>query len=284
MKHLFSFCFLLLLGVSCISTPAQVFIHPDVVPYGVGGDWSLIFNDEFTGDELNAQKWSDCYWWDWQNHGCTNSGNHELQWYQPGNILAADGILHLRAFEESIRAGDGKTYAFTSGMISSGRSREDPLPPGLAFQYGYVEIRAKLPRGQGLWTSFWLLPVNNQNDRSKPEIDMMEMLGHQPQKIYMTFHYQTDADDDAQQSENWVGPDFSADWHIFGLDWQPNMLIWYVDGVERWRYLDAAYIPNEPMYLILNLAVGGDWPAPPDDSTVFPADLQVDYVRVWKRQ
>ncbi|MBL8015490.1 MAG: family 16 glycosylhydrolase, partial [Candidatus Doudnabacteria bacterium] len=66
------------------------------------------------------------------------------------------------------------------------------------------------------------------------------------------------------------------------IDWQPDALVWYVDGIERWRFIDAANIPSEPMYLLLNLAVGGDWPGPPDASTIFPSYYEIDYVRVWK--
>ena len=79
---------------------------------------------------------------------------------------------------------------------------------------------------------------------------------------------------------SFAGPDFSADWHVFAVDWRPGALVWYVDGVERWRLADAA-VPSQPMYLLLNLAVGGAQPGVPDGSKVFPAYYDVDYVRVW---
>ncbi len=105
----------------------------------------------------------------------------------------------------------------------------------------------------------------------------MEILGNQPTAYHMNFHY---VGGDAGYT--WNGPDFSAGWHVLGLDWEPNAIVWYVDGVERWRYTDTAHIPNEAEYLLLNLAVGGDWPGPPNGSTPFPSYFDVDYVRVWQ--
>jgi beta-glucanase (GH16 family) len=76
--------------------------------------------------------------------------------------------------------------------------------------------------------------------------------------------------------------DLSAGWHVYGVDWEPDHIVWYVDGVERFRFQDTAHIPNEPMYVIANLAVGGDWPGAPDNSTFLPADLLIDYIRIWR--
>jgi len=78
-------------------------------------------------------------------------------------------------------------------------------------------------------------------------------------------------------------PDLSADWHVFGVEWEPDRIVWYLDGEEYWRYEDADHIPDVPMYLLVDLAVGGNWPGPPDGSTHWPADMLVDYVRIWKR-
>jgi beta-glucanase (GH16 family) len=100
----------------------------------------------------------------------------------------------------------------------------------------------------------------------------------------MAFHYQTPGEDKVRKKNIWIGPDFSTDWHVFGLDWQPDVLIWYVDGVERWRYTDREYIPDRTMYILINLAVGGDWPGSPDATTPFPSFYNIDYVRVWKHQ
>lgn len=239
----------------------------------------LIFQDEFSGNALDTKKWYPCYWWDKQ--GCTIISNNELEWYQPDDVLVSDGLLRLRARPHIVEASNGITYQYTSGMVSSGRGSSDlSAPAGLVIRYGYVEIRAKLPAGRGLWPAFWLLPDNNT---SKPEIDVLEVLGHSPDTVHMAFHYRLPNGDADRAKYTWKGPDFSADWHIFALDWQPDKLAWYIDGVERWRYTEAAYIPSVPMYLLLNLAVGGDWPGAPDEKTIFPAYYEIDYVRVWSR-
>jgi len=252
---------------------------PIPMPYGQSGTWSFIFQDEFNGNALDTSKWHPCYWWDKQ--GCTIVSNNELEWYQPDEVFVSDGLLRLRARPRVVEASNGNTYPYTSGMVSSGRGSSDPsAPSGLVFQYGYVEIRAKLPAGRGLWPAFWLLPDNNT---SKPEIDVLEVLGHAPDTIHMAFHYRLPDGSDGREKHTWKGPDFSADWHIFAIDWQPDKLIWYIDGVERWRYTNASYIPNVPMYLLLNLAVGGDWPGAPDENTRFPTYYEIDYVRVWSR-
>jgi hypothetical protein len=99
----------------------------------------------------------------------------------------------------------------------------------------------------------------------------------------MHFHHLTEDGSRKSYGETWTGPDFSADWHTFAVDWRPDAVVWYVDGKERWRYTDPAHIPTKPMYLILNLAVGGAWPGSPDASTSFPSYFDIDYVRVWSR-
>ena len=260
---------------------------PDVIPVtlpvvptpiGQSGEWDLLFSDEFNGTALDPSKWTTCYWWN--NGGCTIGSNNELEWYQPGNVFVADGHLHLQAQRKTIDANNGETYFFTSGIISSGRSTSDQMGhAGLVFQYGYVEIKAKLPGGRGLWPAFWMLPDNNE---SKPEVDIIEVLGHAPDTVHMALHYHELNGNDARAKNVWAGPDFSAGWHTFAIAWQADALIWYVDGLERWRYTDQLYIPNQPMYLLLNLAVGGDWPGAPEGSTIFPSDYEIDYVRVWR--
>lgn len=243
-------------------------------------DRDLIFQDEFSATSLNTSKWTTCYWWD--NNGCTIATANELEWYQPHNVSVNNGKLRLTAQEETVTSPDGKTFNYTSGMVTTGRKTSDQsLPPRLAYQYGFVEIRVRVPTGQGLWPAFWLLP---QTHISRPEIDVMEILGHASDIAHMNFHF-VDADGNRQSAgSSWTGPDFSEDWHIFALGWRPDALIWYVDKKEVWRYEDASNIPSEPMYLLMNLAVGGDWPGAPDESTLFPSHYDIDYVRVWKKR
>lgn len=149
------------------------------------GTWDLIFQDEFSSDSLDTSKWTTCFWWD--NDGCTIASNNELEWYQPHNVNVYDGKLRLTAQEETVTSPDGKTFYYTSGMVTTGRKSSDKsLPPGLVFQYGLAEMSARVPAGQGLWPAFWLLP---QTHLSRPEIDVMEILGHTPDITHMHFHY-----------------------------------------------------------------------------------------------
>jgi beta-glucanase (GH16 family) len=246
-------------------------------PVGQTGKWHLIFHDEFDGDALDTSKWVTCYWWD--NQGCTNEGNNNLNWYQSGNVGVQDGKLILRAKEETVTAPDGKTYSYTSGMVTTGRdSFELSVDPKATFQNVYVEMRAKVPRGQGLWPAFWLLPADQE---SRPEIDVMEILGDNPNEVHMNFHYLDERGDANSAGYTWKSSKPLNGWHVFANDWQPELLTWYIDGVKHSHLHE--YIPDEPMYLIANLAVGGDWPGSPDASTTFPSDFEIDYIRVWMR-
>jgi beta-glucanase (GH16 family) len=251
-----------------------------LMPSGQSDTWNLIFNEEFDGTSINTSKWTTCYWWD--DYGCTNVGNNELQWYLSDDVLVNNGTLMLRAQERTVTAKNGKTYGYTSGMITTGRHNwQQSSPTRFVFQYGYAEIRAKVPAGKGLWPAFWMLPEDHD---SLPEIDVMEVLGHEPNTVHMNFHYQKEDGSYDKEDAFWSGPNLSTGWHTFAVDWQPNAIIWYIDGTERWRYTDAANIPAEPMYLLVNLAVGGDWPGAPDTSTPLPSYYEVDYVRVWSKR
>ncbi|MBN1426968.1 MAG: glycoside hydrolase family 16 protein [Anaerolineae bacterium] len=251
---------------------------PQFVPLGQPGNWQLLFNDEFEGQSIDRSRWTVCYWWD--DEGCTNLGNHELEWYTPNNVLVQNGILRLRAQSQEFETKDGAIYPYTSGMVTTGPARYDePEKLGFAFQTGYAEIRARSPRGDGLWPAFWLLPIDLT---SKPEIDVMEFLGSEPNRVEMHIHYLIGPDTAQSSGEDWIGPDFSTDWHTFAIDWRSDRVVWLVDGIERWRFTEQAYIPATDMYLLLNLAVGGDWPGPPGPDTVFPCYFDIDYVRVWQ--
>jgi beta-glucanase (GH16 family) len=259
-------------------TPTSTNFPEQVMPVGQTGNWQLIFSDEFESQTLDRSRWTVCYWWD--DNGCTNLGNNELEWYTPNNVLVQDGILKLRARQAAFKTKDGQIYPYTSGMVTTGPvSYDEPERLGFAFQTGYAEIKARVPQGNGLWPAFWLLPVDLT---SKPEIDVMEILGNDPNILEMHIHYLVDPENADSSGADWEGPDFSADWHTFAIDWRTDRVVWIVDGIERWRFEEQAYIPSVRMYLLLNLAVGGDWPGPPDSNTVFPSYFDIDYIRVWR--
>jgi beta-glucanase (GH16 family) len=244
--------------------------------------WQQTFGDEFNGVALDPTKWTTCYWWI-SNGGCTNSSNAEQQWYTPSNVIESDGTLKLRAQKETTLAPDGKTYDYTSGMISSGRDTSLlSTPPRFEFKYGYMEMRAKLPAGTGLWPAFWTLP---SSQGWPPEIDAMEGRGDRPTDVNVGVYNKTSTGATVHGSV-WVTglADYTADFHTFAVDWEPTYLDYYIDGVLRIRVTDTTRIPTEPMYVLANLAVGGNWPGSPDASTPFPSDLQIDWIHVFERK
>lgn len=228
--------------------------------------WQLTFHDEFDGDKLDEAKWSDHYY-----HGRTHQ-NRELEYYAPNGYEVKHGLLRLIARPvppENRSATAGLPY--TSGMIEgSGK---------FAQRYGWFEIRCRIPHGKGYWPAFWLLPATR---RWPPEIDVMEILGHDPSTVYFTTHWRDNQRVRHSDGHEWKGPDFSADFHTFAVDWEPGLIIWYVDGVERAR--TSKGVPDEPMYMVANLAVGGDWPGRPDQTTVFPGYMDIDYIRVYQKR
>ncbi len=127
---------------------------------------------------------------------------------------------------------------------------------------------------------FWTLPPEG---KWPPEIDAMEILGHDTVTTHMTYHWAGSSGGDSQSGGTYTGPDFAAGFHVFAVSWEPGAIRWYVDGVERRAaFTDTSAIAAEPMYLLLNLQVGGSWPGSPDSTTSVPADYVIDYVRVWQ--
>ena len=246
-------------------------------PVGQAGNWRLAFSDDFSGPGLSESKWHTCFWW--ATSTCAIESNAEEQLYNPEDVLVQDGMLRLRAQRRPMMGWNGEQYEFTSGMVSTG-GRKYEKSPGFTFTYGYVEAEVRIPRGRGLLSSFWMLPVTYT---SLPEIDIFEILGHQPNGALFNYHWlSTGQYAERQNGTMWGGQDFSADWHTFGLDWRPDALAWYVDGVERYRF-GRGPVPAEPMYVLLTLGVGGEWPGSPDASTPSVSYFDVNFVRVWMR-
>ncbi|HUI93071.1 MAG TPA: glycoside hydrolase family 16 protein [Chitinivibrionales bacterium] len=227
--------------------------------------WTLTFDDEFNGTALDTSKWSP------HDHFC-GVRNNELQAYMPENISVANGLDRETCEKRAVNYGYcgqpsiAKDYA--SGMMITMDKFDQ--------QFGYFECRCKIPKGKGYWPAFWLLPYN----KWPPEIDILEILGDEPDKVYMTNHYLVNG---VHQSTggSWTGPDFSAGFHTFGVEWDSSKIVWYVDSVERFRSTDG--IPAEPFFMLVNLALGGDWPGSPDSTTVFPGYFDIDWVRVYKK-
>jgi len=206
----------------------------------------------------------------------TLSGNGEMQVYVDrafGTRIGAGpldpfvlrgGVLHIRAEPVAPRLRARlKSFRYTSGLIST--------LPRFSQRYGYFEVRARLPRGKGLWPALWLLPADLT---WPPEIDIMESIGD-PRRVYLTAHSK-----DAEAHS--VPADLPDDgFHVFAVSWDPRNIVWYVDGREAARQPTPADM-HKPMYFVANLAVGGHWPGAPDASTAFPADFAIDYVRAYR--
>ncbi|MBI1368446.1 MAG: family 16 glycosylhydrolase [Planctomycetes bacterium] len=224
--------------------------------------WKLTFDDEFNGDTLDVTKWTPADPWGRER-------NNELQAYVPEAITLKDGVLHIRADRGAAKYA-GRMRQYTSGMMTTAMK--------FAQRYGRFEFRFRAPAGRGFWPAIWMLP----NPPSwPPEIDVMELIGHEPDKVHMTHHWHDAEHRLRSDTAEWTGPDFSADFHTIAVEWTPTYIAWFIDGVERQR--STRSIPDTPMFILLNLAVGGDWPGPPDANTKFPSDFQIDYVRVYEK-
>lgn len=227
--------------------------------------WTPTFVDEFDGDRLDYERWTPKDPW-----GVVR--NEELQAYILKAFHLEEGFLKIRC-EDIPAFYDGAKRDYRSGMMTTTGK--------FSQQYGRFEIRCKVPRGKGLWPAFWLLP---EPPAWPPEIDVLEILGHEPDKVYFTHHWPAPANPNEESlsvTGEFQGPDFSADFHTFAVQWEKGLLRWFVDGVERHR--STREVPDEPMFLLVNLAVGG-WAEAPEAGTSFPADFEIDFIKVWENR
>lgn len=239
--------------------------------------YRLVFADEFQSGGLDGGKWNTSYRW-----GSTWIINSEKQFYvdqltnpwfgyQPFSFDGEFMYITATPTPDNLRA-NAVNQPYLSGAMTTYNK--------FNMKYGYVEMRAKLPTGRGLWSAFWLL--HHHDHLNRPEIDVVEYIGHQPDLIYQTYHWVDGWAARRTPSFEAYGPDYSQDFHTYGVRWEPGVITWYVDGVERNRVVDDN-VSNEEMYLLVNLAIGGWWPGDPDGSTRFPATMAVDYIRAYQR-
>ena len=244
---------------------------------------AITFQDEFdgaAGSPPDAAVW-------WSDVGGAGWGNDELQYYTDGDNTFLDGAGHL-VIEAREESGDHSCWygerRYTSGKLSTySWSR----PPTFAQKYGRFEARIKVPIGEGMFPAFWLLGDNikSAGHPEAGEIDVMESLGHRANEVQQHAH----GPDLDFGSEMILPPGQSVeDWHTYAVEWTSDRIDWQVDGTTT-RTLtkeeaDEGWVFDHPFFMILNLAVGGDWPGSPDSSTVFPARMLVDYVRVYEAQ
>jgi beta-glucanase (GH16 family) len=253
-----------------------------------GGDtpegWELSWADEFDGPDgsgVDRSKWV-------PEVGGNGWGNNELEYYRDdvANAYHQGGALVIKAIKERYTGTDGVTRDYTSArLITRGKFEQ---------RYGRYEARIKVPYGQGIWPAFWMLGVDigRVGGPTCGEIDILENIGREPTIVHGTVH------GPGYSGANGIGksyslPDnarFADDYHVFAVEWEPKVIRWYVDGA-LYHTLTPANLPagtkwvfDHPFFIIMNLAVGGNWPGSPDATTVFPQMLQVDYVRVYRRR
>jgi beta-glucanase (GH16 family) len=271
---------LLLAVLACVSLVGLEGCEP-VPPPG-----ALVFREEFGGTSLSASRWHANRWFSSVCSAGATSG--EQQWYRPGNATIRNGVLVLTAKAGASSCQEGTwsgTRSYSSGWVQGGGARTPSVTkaPGHLFRYGRVEVRFKAPKGKGLWPAIWLLsPGTRRSDGtypypSRPEIDGLELYGDRPDLWKFNLHLTGSAGTKIDTGSRFVGPDTSAGWHVLAVDWRRDQITWLVDGVPRWTYRGPG-IPDVPLYVIVNLAVGGTAGTP--DPARFPAELLVDYIRI----
>jgi len=260
------------------SAQASSALQNDAVGDGVPSGYQMVFNDEFRQRDIDTSKWNSRYRW-----GPNWTINGEQQYY-------VDRINN-RNFGHSPFEFDGEHMIInatrTPGNLRSKANNKDYLSGALTtynkfrMRYGYVEMRAQLPKGKGLWPAFWLL---HQNDNDKrPEIDVVELIGDKPTIAYQTYHYYENWNLRSTPTFEAHGPDYSDDFHTYGMKWEPGHITWYVDGKATNTHSNDN-VSSEDMYLLVNLAIGGSWAGNPNNSTQFPARFKIDYIRAYQQR
>lgn len=257
--------------------------------------YTLVWHDEFDGDAIDSEKWGfrtgvrDTYG---SSTGPLYWGNNELQYYTQDAVRVADGVLTITATKEPMP--EGRSYS--SGRILT-RDK-------FSFTYGYIEARMQTPAEAGMWPAFWMLPQpsGTQNDNNEygwwaanGEIDIMEAKGRLSNVADQTLHFgNKGASTYATNSTEVSGS--TQEWHVYGLEWTPDYIAWFIDGAEVFRVENARwwtesvskqenpYAPfDKDFYILFNLAVGGNYDGGTSPSEDFVcASMCIDYVRVYQ--
>ncbi len=241
-----------------LKTPVQTEQSTPVSTRTPAPAWRLVWNDEFNGQALDTSKWTALA-------GGKFYTPATAEYYAPDDTYTQNGLV-LKSEQRSYNG-----YNYTSGGVSSQGK--------FSFLYGKVEWKEQLPRGKGLWPAIWLMPADGSGQY---EIDMLELVGNNTFSMYMNYHWQNASGHDQENMTRFAGPDFSADYHTFALQWTLGKMEWLVDGVVEKTITNN--VLNVPMYMYMNTAVGSSatWPGLPDSTTVFPQYTKISYVRVYK--
>ena len=239
--------------------------------------WELVWSDEFDGATLDLSKWE-------FEVNARGGGNNELQYYVTNNVRLRDGQLIIEARKQQYTGPEG-TRDYTSSRIRTKRKGD--------WLYGRIDVRAKLPQGKGMWPAIWMMPTDEKYGGwpHSGEIDIMELLGHEPGKIHGTLHYSLSGGGHTHTGTNTTlaTGSFADDFHVFRLDWETNTMRWHVDDrlyltQTNWQSRANAFPApfDQRFHLLLNLAVGGNWPGNPDATTTFLQSMTIDYVRIYR--
>lgn len=231
--------------------------------------YNLVWSDEFNGTTLDNSAWS-------YETGNGGYGNNELEYYtdRPKNLTLQDGKLVIHALKEYYL---GSNY--TSARIKTQGKKE--------FQYGRIDIRAQLPKTKGIWPALWMLGsnINSVGWPSCGEMDIMELLGQDTTKVYGTLHYNTGSGH-GQKGSSYISSTFTNEFHVYSLVWKQDQVNVLIDNnvylTVNKSDIGNTYPFNAPFFFIFNIAVGGNWPGNPDNTTQFPQWMIVDYVRVYQ--
>lgn len=251
--------------------------------------YTLVWSDEFnSGTTPDSSKWT-------YDIGGNGWGNHELQYYtrRLENAKVDGGNLVITARQETYTGAGGVTMNYSSARLKT---------QGLFSQtYGRFEARIKLPAGRGIWPAFWMLGDNIANDGWPKcgEIDIMENVGTEPATNHGSLHGPSSTDSTSDRTatvslpapaDSSVRQRLSDDFHIYAAEWEPGVVRFFLDSnlyatftLAEWP-AGGTWVFDHPFFIVLNVAVGGDWPGAPDATTVFPQTMLVDYVRVYKKQ
>ncbi len=245
---------------------------PQPTPIAVPEGYTLVWHDEFDGDLIDEDNWTyDLGGWGW--------GNGEAQNYtdRPENARLEDGLLIIEARQER----------YEDSYYTSARLKTEGLQE---FQYGRIEARIKVPAGRGLWPAFWMLGSNFE-EVGWPEcgeIDIMEYIGKEPDLIMGTIHGPGYSGALGLSKWNRQEYDIADEFHTYAIEWDEEQITWFFDDEEYSTYSrsdvgEREWPFDQPFFIILNLAVGGQLPGPVGLDTVFPAQVLVDYVRVFQQ-
>ena len=229
-------------------------------------DYTLIWSDEFDGNAVDTNNWV-------YDIGGEGWGNHEQEYYQAANALVADGILTITGKKEMV----GTNHYTSTRMKTKGKQE---------FLYGKIEARIKIPVGQGIWPAFWMLGANIDSVGwpVSGEIDIMEHI-NTDSMLYGTLHW--DSAGHIMKGDTLAYT--PSAYHVYAIEWDSSAIRWYIDG-KQYHEVDIANGASnteelqKPFFILLNLAIGGDWPGQKIDDSKIPAKMYVDYVRVYKKE